>query len=913
MLTIRAMSNGTGYAKKHLERNDYYAEGERVAGQWFGRGAEKLRLNGEVKLEQFEMIRQGLHPETGEKLRQRKSADRTDRNGDKQSHGRNLYDFTLSAPKSISIMTILGGDGRLIEAHDRAVKEALAEMERWAATRVRTGMENGNRVTGNLIVACYRHDASRRLDPQIHTHCVAANMTHDPVEDRWKALQASGIYERRAFLSEVYRNRLAHIVQQLGYQIESRKNGFEIKGISQDLIQKFSQRSKDRDEAIAAFIQEHGRTPSDDEIAVLVRESRADKLTEISTEEVRKGQFARLAREDWRELTQVREQADLNLGKNKTHSAELSLQHALDHVFERVSVAKDFEVLTEALVHGRGRIELSDLKRTLRDCETKDAIIRAGDEIATHASLSREREMIELINARQGGMERLGREPAGFHLSPSLTEEQRNVVKFVLDSRDRAVNIQGAAGAGKTATLGELRRALEDNRRTVWAAAPTASAVAELSKVGFSLAQTVERFLLDTDLHGYLRNSAIVIDEAGMLSARQMHELLRLAERFDARLVFCGDTRQIQPIEAGDALRILEKESRLATIGLGEVKRQRNQDYREAIKALRADPCQGFDRLERMGAVKEAFFMERPDMVAEAYRSAAKDVLVVCPTHDEIGRVTRAIRYVCRELGQLATEKKLERLEPLNWTLAQKRHTPNFAKGQVLVFHKGTKEVGKYEALMVERQDGDVVFARNAHGKEVEITKKQAKCFSVFVPQEIDVAVGDWISIEANFRKGAHRLINGDRGRVKGITEQGALLLEDGRTVPSDFRQYNYGYAITAHRSQGKTVDEVIISGDRMTRELFYVAASRGRNRITVFTGDKESLRESIGLSGQRMSALELLRKQARTVDRTRFAERPRTIVDRIGKVIEKVWLNIPRIVFGQRFERERQGMEMGR
>jgi conjugative relaxase-like TrwC/TraI family protein len=200
MLTIHAMSNGTGYAKKHLEKNDYYAEGERVVGQWFGRGAEKVGLSGHVELEQFERVRQGLHPETGEKLRQRKSADRTDRNGNKQSHGRNLYDFTFSAPKSLSIMAIVGGDGRLIEAHDRAVKEALAEMERWAATRVRADKENGNRVTGNLIVACYRHDSSRSLDPQIH-HCVAANMTHDAVEDRWKALQASGIYERRAFLS----------------------------------------------------------------------------------------------------------------------------------------------------------------------------------------------------------------------------------------------------------------------------------------------------------------------------------------------------------------------------------------------------------------------------------------------------------------------------------------------------------------------------------------------------------------------------------------------------------------------------------------------------------------------------------------------------------------------------------------
>ena len=98
----------------------------------------------------------------------------------------------------------------------------------------------------------------------------------------------------------------------------------------------------------------------------------------------------------------------------------------------------------------------------------------------------------------------------------------------------------------------------------------------------------------------------------------------------------------------------------------------------------------------------------------------------------------------------------------------------------------------------------------------------------------------------------------------------------------------------------------------RLTKELFYVAASRGRHRITVFTGDKTKLRESIGVSGERMSALELLRKQTRTVDRTRTAERPRTVAQSIGKLLELLWLNIPRLVFGERFAPERQGVEMG-
>ena len=137
MLTIRAMSNGAGYSARHLQHSDYYAEGERVTGQWQGRGAEMLGLAGEVQSEQFEALRQGVDPQSGEFLRQRHSADRTAADGTTQSRGRNLYDFTISAPKSVSIMAQLGGDARLVEAHKKAVQETLKELEHRAASRVR--------------------------------------------------------------------------------------------------------------------------------------------------------------------------------------------------------------------------------------------------------------------------------------------------------------------------------------------------------------------------------------------------------------------------------------------------------------------------------------------------------------------------------------------------------------------------------------------------------------------------------------------------------------------------------------------------------------------------------------------------------------------------------------------------------
>ncbi len=202
---------------------------------WPQCGAVGITRN--VTHEQFEAIREGSHPETGEFLRPRHGADRTNGDGSELSKARSLYDLTFSAPKSVSVQAIVGGDERLVAAHDKAVREALAEAEIHAAARVRLNGANEDRTTANFAVASYRHGTSRELDPQLHTHAVAANLTHDGAEGRWKALQASGLYERRAYLTEVYRNALAREVRGLGYEIESRRDpkgkdhGFEIRGV----------------------------------------------------------------------------------------------------------------------------------------------------------------------------------------------------------------------------------------------------------------------------------------------------------------------------------------------------------------------------------------------------------------------------------------------------------------------------------------------------------------------------------------------------------------------------------------------------------------------------------------------------------------------------------------------------------
>jgi conjugative relaxase-like TrwC/TraI family protein len=863
MLTIRAMSDGSGYVSRHLEHNDYYAEGENVIGQWHGRGAEILGIAGEVKPGDFELLRQGMDP-AGHFLRQRRSADRISADGSIQSHGRHLFDFTISAPKSVSVMATLGNDRRLIDVHRNAVQEALRELELHAATRVRKNLSNQNRTTGNLVIAVYHHDSSRELDPQLHTHAVAANLTFDGEEGRWKALQACGIYERRAYLTEVYRNALAREVRQLGYDIENRRNtkgrdcGFEIRGVPDEMLARFSLRSRQRDEAIQKFIEINGRPPTDNEVAVLVRETRAEKLRNISTEAVREYQRARLAPGEARLLGNL--MANAKSPESTFARAEDSLQYAKDHVFERVSVARDHEILAEALRHGRGQINRETLKNVLSSQESSGAILRKGDEIATQASLQRERQMIDAVNRGIGICRRLGGSRL-FLASSQLNAEQKQVVNSVLDSHDCVVSISGAAGTGKTATLREVHRGLMDAGQTIVAVAPTRSAVDELKKVGFKDAVTIERLLQDHGMQASLGNTVMIVDEAGMVSGRQMSEMLRLAARHSARIVFSGDTNQIQSVEACDALRVLEKESRLRTIELTQVQRQIQTDYREAIKELRRDPGRGFEKLDRMGAIREVPWLDRALEVATAFsenEARGRNSLVVCATHEEIDQVTHAIRMF---QGKLGKGVEVGKDVSLNWTTAQKSDMTHFRPGQFLVFHRAVKGIRKNETVEVVNTENQSVAVRGQSGQRLVLTAKQAKSFDVCERQPFEITPGDKLLLTANRREPDFRATNGEIVAVARVDSQKRVHLEDGRVVPTDFRQFTHGYAVTAHRSQGKSVDSVIVSADGMQKELFYVAASRGRESVLIVTSDKETLSESVGRSSARQSASELARR----------------------------------------------------
>jgi hypothetical protein len=158
--------------------------------------------------------------------------------------------------------------------------------------------------------------------------------------------------------------------------------------------------------------------------------------------------------------------------------------------------------------------------------------------------------------------------------------------------------------------------------------------------------------------------------------------------------------------------------------------------------------------------------------------------------------------------------------------------------------------------------DGARIIGRTADGSAVNITAKHAKAFGVFESESIEVSAGDKLLLQANWKEKGFRATNGELVTVAVVTP-GAIKFEDGRTLPTAYKQFSHGYAVTAHRSQGKTVDAEVIVAERMKHDLFYVSATRARESLTVITSDSLTLQESITLSGDRQSATELSKRAA--------------------------------------------------
>jgi len=272
--------------------------------------------------------------------------------GDKVVANRRVfYDFTISPPKSVSVVA-LRQDDRIIELHNQAVRLAMTELEKFAETRVRKSDQNGERVTGNIVTACFRHDTSRELDPHLHTHCVVFNATFDPVENRWKALAASGMYRAQKFAENCYYHELAKGLRGLGYEIENNTRDFEIKGVPGSVNTRFSKRHQQIDEATKNRIEREGLRGNVGNLRKQVaHDDRRRKMQDATAERLRPDWESQLTSAEKAALEAVRPGAPSSPSRA---DVEAVVAWADEHLFERRSVVNDYELVSAALMRGRG-------------------------------------------------------------------------------------------------------------------------------------------------------------------------------------------------------------------------------------------------------------------------------------------------------------------------------------------------------------------------------------------------------------------------------------------------------------------------------------------------------------------------------------------------------------------------------
>jgi conjugative relaxase-like TrwC/TraI family protein len=873
-----SLKDAKRYFKEHLGVGDYYAEGQHVPGQWFGKGAEDLELRGVTTTEQFERLCENLHPQTGQKLTLRQNGTRieTGKNGvaHETANRRVFYDFPFSPPKSVSIAALVGDDKRIVEAHDRAIMAALNQLQTFAATRVRKNGECTDRNTGNIVAAIFRHDTSRALDPHLHSHAIVFNATFDPVEKQWKALQNYEMMVAQKFVENVYYHELARELVKFGYGIENKPRGdFEVRGMAPELIDKFSKRHKQIDDATRELLQREPDKASGNVAAIrehIAHKERPQKVRDMGLEKLQ---------QLWDGQMTAAEKASLQKCQFPKVASPISpldaIQWAEEHLFERRSVVSEHELWRHALEYARGQnVSVAEIQSASR----QRAYLRNEDkpgQVTLREHLERE---WDIVCAARNGRGKCGAFQHNYRSrNLQLDDEQRAAVERMMDSWDFVTLFRGGAGTGKSFTLREVQSELERAGHAVLVAAPQRQQVMDLEHDGFRNVQTVSALLAKQELP---RNAVLLVDEAGQIGGKQMHALFQLAQSHHARLILSGDTRQHGAVEASDALRAIEKYSGLESIELTNIRRQnpalaksiaereRIKQYRQAVEAARdGHIAQSFHLLDKLKVIESCTLADQHEKLATRFLELAKEhqsTVVVSQSWNEIHQLNDEIRATLKReklIGE--SETPVTGFQPLNLTDAQKRDARAYESNSVLVFNRDVRgfKVGAVARLKSIEDEHLLVESEGRAGK---IPFKHLDKVTLCQCKEISLANGDKLQLKANGRAtNNQKLANGELVTVKTVHADGRIGLTDGRILDKNFRQFVRGYAVTSYAAQGKSVDHVLFSDSAAkaatNNQQWYVTVSRGKKGIHIFTTDKAQLRENITRGGERPLAVDIV------------------------------------------------------
>jgi conjugative relaxase-like TrwC/TraI family protein len=894
MLTISKPLSAAQARAYHAEefgnaRENYYTAADRIRGEWHGQLARQWSLAGAVQDEQFQRLAEGQHPLTGASLvRHRTPCTYTNDRGHAvttMAH-RAGWDATFSAPKSVSLTALVGGDERVRRAHEASVGVALDELERYVSARL------GNHpaeATGRWVAARFEHDSARPVEgyaaPQLHTHVVVFNLTRTE-SGEIRPLQPRELYKTQQYATAVYRAELAIRLEGLGYAIERGAHGQpEIQGYSAAYLEASSPRRRQ----IEAYLQQqdrHGAGPA--QIAAhQTREAKHDR----SPEEIlcQHREMARAFGDQPAHVVRAAHGREYDLAPDVARStAHTAVTFAKDRNFERAAVVDERALLRDALIRGMGARSFAAVRAEFECCVEAGEFVPMdqppgvpGRTFTTREMVALEHEVMQVMRAGQRRASALASCPIRDAIAddyPHLNESQRAAIDQILSSQDRIQALEGVAGAGKTTALAAVRRAAERNGYHVEGLAPTSRAAQQLEEAGI-IASTLQRHLARAEASDVHDKRLYVLDESSLASTKQMHAFLhRLGS--DDRVLLVGDVRQHQSVDAGRPYQQLQ-EAGMATARLEAIVRQKDLALRAVVEQLaRGDVRGAVDQLDAQGRVHQIMDRdERLAAIAREYLRQPDGTLIVSPDNHSRHAINQVIHQARQTEGQVAAQDHHVRVlvARQDVTGADRQWAAHYHAGDVVRYTKGSYRyglaAGEYARVVQINAEDNHVTVRHLRGARVTYDPRRLQGVTLYRETDLAFATGDRVQLTAP--DGERHLANRELGTIEQIRAKGELRLrlDSGQTVALNFRTYphlDYGYAVTSHSSQGQTADRVLVHIDLerageslVNRRLAYVAVSRGRYDAQIYTNDKMQLAAALDRDVSHRAAIEPTRAPA--------------------------------------------------
>ena len=873
MIHPRRLKGTPANIGRYYTIGDYYTKGGNEPSEWGGKLAASLGLSGPVDPKQFEELLAG---KVGDQQLGRRRKE-----GIQHHPG---WDFTISAPKSISILALVTGDERILAAHERAVGVALAYAEEHAELRRRVDGEIVHETTGRLLFARFTEYASREHDPQLHTHVVILNMTNHLNGDRMSSLETRSMYAEQLVMGQIYRNEIARDVRALGHEIvfDPRKGLFEVEGMPGQLIRDYSQRAEQINEHAA----EHG-LEGQAQRRISFFATRKAKET-IGLDDLREQWRVRAEpyREDLDRLQAAAQERGERTIETDPRVARRAALFGIRQNETREAVNNIGRLYRTALASHVGEVRLGDVRPLYDAQENKGKLLvtvrQTGDQPLPRGRTSRRTAKLELALSEHLSLamgdakpvatrERLEEAATAARLKP----EQAAALIAIGSGTNRAVGVHGVGGAGKSTLVAALVDATRDDYTTV-ALAPTSSAAAELGHKAGIESRTLAS-LLASGGYGITDRHILALDEAGQLGNRQALRVLEISRATGARLIFLGDNKQTGAIEQGKAYWLLQQLG-LPTSQLKESRRHLTDATQEAADmARKGDYAASLAALDRVTTGDTAENLAKA-MVADWTRLKPEtrdetNILVL----DNATRliVNSHIREVLKREGTVAAEDhRLEVLTPSGLTDQEKQMARFYSAGQVLKFTRDNPGLGiardaDYRVVGVGRNNHgrQVVRLVDEHGRQIEWRPGLGKAahVNVFLPEKRDLAQGD--RIQWRLVNKELEVKNAERGTVLALEGNIATIRWDrGERVQqvdlSVHRTWDHGYSETVYSSQSKTYDRVYalapVESGLVNGQNYYTAITRAAYGVKLWTESQQRLAEKLASrSGEKTSSLE--------------------------------------------------------